>query len=293
MGDVKKLDNIGKEKSELLAKINDNAQQLEKDNLLQTKPEQPGKKEEVSGETKPEEKKAQDDAAEVKYEGKSVEDLIKMNQEAQKKITELAQNKPEDGDKKVKETGTSEKAYAVDEDSIKLFKDLFNVPEKKSDDAPAPVAVKNDNEEDDSSNEGQLAAKISALTKIIMEDKQEATLNRNIELERKAAKETLKSDRVLPWSDKVEDMLEELVFANIPALKSQKGGYIIGHTLLKGLLAKDSVAVSASEGEADPKVAGPSNTAPAPEYDLSKETDLAKFRKNLVKKTGEIRNYNR
>lgn len=294
MGKEINLDNVEQEKKALLAKIDTNTQEQNQEVIFEKTEEEQPKKEESSKEQESEKapEKEEETKPNEKYEGKTKEEVIKMHEDATKKITELSQKevKEETDDKEEKKTDSK---LSIDEDSLKTFKSLFSGKAVESVENQTKEVVKAEKEiieDKDLSNEDKsgLLGEIQSLKKLILEDRVESSRATQIETQRLEAKELLANDKVLPWSDEVESMLEKDIFANMPQLKSSQGGYIVAHMLLKGLLAKGTVV--ASEAEKDALVAKETKPKKEPEYDPSKEKDLKKLRSYLARTAGVAQN---
>jgi len=299
MGD-KKLDNIADVKADLLKDINANAQKLEDDSLITKE----GQSEDVKSSDEQTTKKTPEKKEEIKdvkedekYEGKSVEEVIAMHKDATKKITELSQ-KPADKEEKKPEEKKEEKKFNIDEDALNTFKGLFSgkEEEKSTEEKTKDIKkVEKDIVDDDDLSDPEksnLLKEVKDLKELILADKKEAAMSNQVEQERLKAKELLVNDKVLPWNDDVESLIEKEIFSQMPALKKSQGGYIVAHTLLKGLLSK---SVSVDTSDKDPKVAKETKqTNPGDsEYSPAKEKDPAKLRAYLANKVGVAKNYNR
>ena len=307
MGD-KKLDNIADVKADLLKDINANAQKLEDDSLItkEGQSEDVKSSDEQTAKKTPEKKEEIKDVKEdEKYEGKSVEEVIAMHKDATKKITELSQKpedkeekKPEDKEEKKPEEKKEEKKFNIDEDALNTFKGLFSgkEEEKSTEEKTKDIKkVEKDIVDDDDLSDPEksnLLKEVKDLKELILADKKEAAMSNQVEQERLKAKELLVNDKVLPWNDDVESLIEKEIFSQMPALKKSQGGYIVAHTLLKGLLSK---SVSVDTSDKDPKVAKETKqTNPGDsEYNPAKEKDPAKLRAYLANKVGVAKNYNR
>lgn len=217
---------------------------------------------------------------------KSQEDLVKAYQELEKHNTKVSQELSQFKTTKQEPVKTSTDDY--------LYSMLFGQTNKNVDKVSTPVSEDIIDEPVEDARYKQLQDELEQGKRVL----QYLVGNQTKDSERKRASEKFKNDPLLPWSDSVEQELEEKVFSQLPQLKFQQSGYEYAYKLLKADKA-DEIAMQKIEAAAQEAlkkreknetavVETPTKSDPEPEFDPAKVKDVNELRKYIKKQFGEL-----